>query len=131
MKILINKANVENYCKMLEKGLDRFISFSKDHPSTQHNLYLSMAEWLKDNYKDKVALHILSFASASSYLFLDVKDVYPEKMLHYLYDIRYFVFANWLDLSKLLTLAEQNELSKNYVHFNFGVRKVQTLRSLL
>jgi len=132
MKQLITKANVESYCKVLEESLDKFISFCEDYPEDIGKCqYLWMAKWVKGNYKDKIGLHILSFASSGTPYFLDGKPAYPCQTMQFIYDIRMYVFDNYAQEREPLSLAEQNRLSKEHVHFDFSVRKVKTINDLI
>jgi len=45
--------------------------------------------------------------------------------------MRMFVFDNYAREREPLSLAEQNRLSKEHIHFDFSVRKVKTISSLL
>lgn len=131
MKQLITKANVEVYCETLEKSIDQFISYCEEYPKhLEYYQYLWMAKWVKDNYKDKIALHILSFASSRTPYFLDGKPAFPGQTLHFIYDIRMYVFDNYAREREPLSLLDQNRLSKEHIHFDFSVRKPKTISTI-
>lgn len=128
MKILIKSSNIDDYCYMLEKSIDRFIEYAEKY-SCKNITYTSiiwLAEWVKDNYRDKIALHILSFASSSSNYFLDGRHIFPHQVLQFLYDMQNFVFDN-SESKEPLSIEEQNARSKAYVHFDFSVKKATTI----
>jgi hypothetical protein len=127
MKILINSVNAAKYCSVLEKSLDKFIEYCKSYPgSLRYTAYMSMALWVKEHYKDSIALHILNFADAQN--FLTSEDaIFPSKTLEFLYSIGNYVF----DEVRALSLEEQNMKSREYVHFDFSVKRIKTINDLL
>jgi len=131
MKQLITKANAESYCKMLEESLDKFISYCEEYPAyTKYTIHYLPARWIKQNYKDKIALHILSFASSGTPHFLDGKPAFVGQTLDFMQHVEWFIFT-FNEARSPLSLTEQNELSKKYVHFDFSVKKVKTINDLL
>jgi len=122
--MLINKGNVISYNTQLEAALDRYIKVRVEAGETD---CVDMARWVKKNYKDSIALHILNFSDVT--YFLDNKTVYPATVQHFLYYISDYVF-NRGNIKDVLSLAEQNEKSRKYIHFDFSVKKTQTINDI-
>lgn len=128
MKIAINQTNVLMYNSQLEEALDRYIEFCVETDDVEYRDYLKMARWVRENYHTKIALHILNFANVE--YFLSSKPVYPGMVKHSLYYIRDYVFNGFTSTQTPLTLEQQNEKSRNYIHFDFSVKKVKTISDI-
>lgn len=140
MKITITKANKEEYVSSLNESLDRFIVFATNNSTkevefkgemhivpNEYGRYIDLARHLKDNLNN-VCLHVHN-ACYDSDLINEV--VYPAKMLQCLYDYRYYCYGNRIENvnDNFQSLEEQNINTKNYVHFDFSVKKIKTLES--
>lgn len=130
MKITINNQNRIEYVNKSIEHLNRFINYCNDYPDNmEYNRYKDIAQFVIDNINDKIALHVLSYAMPSNEILSD--KLYPNKIIQMLYKIRYYVFKNYCDITKYSDLHEQNEATKNYIHFDFSVKKVKTINDFL
>ena len=120
VRITITKYNKEEYRATLLESLDRFIAYAGHTDVFEYRQYLPLAEHLKAHIDD-VAVHIHNFCFNSDNT---GKEVYPRELLRSLYDYRYFCYKNRVDNpdENFCTLEEQNEYSRNYVHFDFSVK---------
>jgi hypothetical protein len=82
-----------------------------------------MAETILQYYND-ISLNILEFCFGSEYI---GETIYPAKTLETLYRFRDFCFNYNIFTSDLV---EQQEKARNYVHFDFSVKRPKTLKDL-
>ena len=121
IKIRINKHNKDEYISTLTESLERFIKYCNEYENgnDKYTYYKNMAENILSNY-NSIALNVLQFC-------FDVKNigrnVYPGSMLRAMYDFRDYAYDNL----ELLSIGKQQEKAKNYVHFDFSVKKPKTL----
>lgn len=131
MKIGINKYNKDTYINTLCESLKRFISYCNDYSdNTEYNRYKPLAETILNEYNN-ICLHVFEFCFNSNEVI--GSEIYPNKMLHALYSFREYCF-NW-DADKKVYIFEpdifkQNEKAKNYIHFDFSVKKPKTLKEV-
>lgn len=141
MKITINKFNNEEYIKSLNESLDRFIAYAEKFGTKEIEFkgemhivpdkfgkHLDLALHLKDNL-DNICLHVHNSCYDSN---LIGDNVYPGKMLECLNNYRYFCYGNKVDNPHINfeSLENQNNNTKNYVHYNFSVKKIKTLKDI-
>lgn len=122
MRITLTKANKESYRAKLAESLDRFIGYASGTSHFEYRQYAELAKHLRENI-DNIAVHIHNFCFDTRYI--DEETVYPREMLRCLYDYRYFCYKNRVEnpAENFCTLEEQNEASRNYVHFDFSVKR--------
>lgn len=144
---MITSHNKEGYIKTLTDALDRFITFSDrfgisreksfekfkageemDFEMIAYYEYGYMARHLRDNLEE-ICLHVHAFSFSPDQI---GETIYPEPMIKSLYRYRQFCYGNrhLEPENNFMTLEEQNEQTKNYVHFDFGVKKPKTLKDI-
>ena len=124
MKIRINKYNKEDYINTLTDSLNRFITYCNQYPDNKKYTYCqSIAESLLTNYNE-IALNILQFCFDVQYV---GKEIFPAKMLNCMHAFKEYVFNKD---KELLTLEQQQEMARNYIHFDFSVKKPKTLMDI-
>jgi hypothetical protein len=131
MKIGINKYNKDAYINTLCESLRMFIGFCNGYTDNlQYNNYKTLAETILNEYNN-ICLHVFEFCFNSNEVIGNT--IYPEKMLHALYSFRDYCF-NW-DAEKREYIFEpdinkQKEKTKNYIHFDFSVKRPKTLKEV-
>jgi len=129
MKIRINSNNKQGYIKTLIESLKRFINYCNDYPEEkEYNYYKNMAEIILKEYQN-ISLNILQFCFEPENI---GKTIYPNKTLEALYRFRDYCFN--YDNSKqyvfINNLQEQQQKAKNYIHFDFSVKRPKTLKDI-
>jgi hypothetical protein len=114
--VTVNGIGFKEYCEIAE-----YLRYSK------------IAKDLLENY-DKICTNVLAFCYGVEE---SREKVYPVKMLRMLYDFRDYVYhcnidkKDFLNMNvELLSLEEQNLRAKNYIHFDFSVKKIKTLNNI-
>jgi hypothetical protein len=129
MKITINSNNKNQYIEKVKESIKRFLTFCNEYPEEyNYNSYKDMAQFTYDNLESKIALHVLNFSIPTEDILNNT--IYPGKMIQMLYNIRQYVFNNSTDINNYLNLQQQNEATKNYIHFDFSVKKIKTLNDI-
>lgn len=130
MKIRINSNNKQNYIKTLKESLERFLNYCNDYfEEKEYNYYKNIAEIILKEYQN-ISLNILQFCFEPENI---GKTIYPNKTLEALYRFRDYCF-NYDYNSKqyifITNLQEQQQKAKNYVHFDFSVKRPKTLKDI-
>lgn len=130
MKIRINSNNKQDYIKTLIESLERFINYCNDYPEEkEYNYYKNMAEIILKEYQN-ISLNILQFCFEPEYI---GDTIYPNKTLESLYRFRQFCFNYDYNSKQYIfinDLQEQQQKAKNYIHFNFSVKRPKTLKDI-
>lgn len=129
MKIRIGSNNKQDYIKTLIESLERFINYCNDYPEEkEYNYYKNIAEIILKEYQN-ISLNILQFCFEPEYM---GDTIYPNKTLEALYRFRDYCFN--YDNSKqyifINDLQEQQQKAKNYIHFDFSVKRPKTLKDI-
>jgi len=129
MKIRINSNNKQDYIKTLKESLERFINYCNDYPGEkEYNYYKNIAEIILKEHQN-ISLNILQFCFEPENI---GKTIYPNKTLEALYRFRDYCFN--YDNSKqyifINDLQEQQQKAKNYIHFDFSVKRPKTLKDI-
>lgn len=130
MKIRINSNNKQNYIKTLKESLERFLNYCNDYfEEKEYNYYKNIAEIILKEYQN-ISLNILQFCFEPE----NIGDtIYPNKTLEVLYRFRDYCF-NYDYNSKqyvfINDLQEQQQKAKNYIHFDFSVKRPKTLKDI-
>lgn len=130
MKIRINSNNKQNYIKTLKESLERFLNYCNDYfEEKEYNYYKNIAEIILKEYQN-ISLNILQFCFEPENI---GKTIYPNKTLEALYRFRDYCF-NYDYNSKqyvfINDLQEQQQKAKNYIHFDFSVKRPKTLKDI-
>jgi hypothetical protein len=134
---MINKNNKELFISTLKDGLDTFLKFVEElgTPETaykygclEHYRYRELAKHLRDHLDD-IALHVHGFCFNPQRI---GEELFPRDILHILYDYRTFCYNDRVNdpEKNFQSLEEQNDNTKNYVHFDFSVKKIKTLKDI-
>lgn len=141
MKITITKVNKEEYEKSLTESLERFIAYAEEHGTKevkfegkmhkvpdQYGQHIELAKHLKDNLNN-ICLHVHNYCYDSG---LIGEVIYPGKMMDSIHNYRHSCYRNREENPEknFLSLEEQNKYTKEYVHFDFSVKRIKTLASL-
>ncbi len=125
MKIRINKYNKDAYINTLCESLKRFIDFCNSYEDNRtYTYYKSMAEKLLSGDYNNISLNVLQFCFEPEYV---NTTIYPEKMLHSLYSFRDYAYNTDI---QLLSIQEQQERAKNYIHFDFSIKRPKILKEI-
>lgn len=129
MKIRINSNNKQDYIKTLIESLERFVNYCNDYPEEkEYNYYKNIAEIILKEHQN-ISLNILQFCFEPEYM---GDTIYPNKTLEALYRFRDYCFN--YDNSKqyifINDLQEQQQKAKNYIHFDFSVKRPKTLKDI-
>lgn len=151
----IGKHNKDAYVETLKQGLKRFIEFAEEYGLSKEKAFeiykqskesgedINWKEFTWDimvynhkelaehlyNHLDEIGLHIHEFCFPISHI---GTTVYPGKMMDILHQYRKFCYKNSFENPEknFCSLEEQNEQARNYVHFDFSVKKIKTLKDL-
>lgn len=130
MKIRINSNNKQDYIKTLIESLERFINYCNDYPEEkEYNYYKNMAEIILKEYQN-ISLNILQFCFEPEYI---EDTIYPNKTLESLYRFRDYCFNYDYNNKQYIFISdpqEQQQKAKNYIHFNFSVKRPKTLKDI-
>lgn len=129
MKIRINSNNKQDYIKTLIESLERFVNYCNDYPEEkEYNYYKNIAEIILKEHQN-ISLNILQFCFEPENI---GKTIYPNKTLEALYRFRDYCFN--YDNSKqyifINDLQEQQQKAKNYIHFDFSVKRPKTIKDI-
>lgn len=130
MKIRINSNNKQNYIKTLKESLERFLNYCNDYPEEkEYNYYKNIAEIILKEYQN-ISLNILQFCFGPENI---GETIYPNKTLEALYRFRDYCFNYDYNSKQYIfinDLQEQQQKAKNYIHFDFSVKKPKTLKDI-
>ena len=130
MKIRINSNNKQDYIKTLKESLERFINYCNDYPEEKEcNYYKNMAEIILKEYQN-ISLNILQFCFEPEHI---GNTIYPNKTLESLYRFRDYCFNydyNGKQYIFINDLQEQQQKAKNYIHFDFSVKRPKTPKDI-
>lgn len=130
MKIRINSNNKQDYIKTLIESLERFINYCNDYPEEkEYNYYKNMAEIILKEYQN-ISLNILQFCFEPEHI---GNTIYPNKTLESLYRFRDYCFNYDYNSKQYIfinDLQEQQQKAKNYIHFDFSVKRPKTPKDI-
>lgn len=130
MKIRINSNNKQDYIKTLIESLERFINYCNDYPEEkEYNYYKNMAEIILKEYQN-ISLNILQFCFEPEHI---GNTIYPNKTLKSLYRFRDYCFNYDYNSKQYIfinDLQEQQQKAKNYIHFDFSVKRPKTPKDI-
>jgi hypothetical protein len=110
--------------------MDLAIERTKEINKGEYNEYLPLMERLKTDI-DQILFNFLNIFANSQ----DIESLLPDakynfkydKVIHLLWSFIYFIYKKDGDEYTLLPLDEQNENARNYIHFDFSMKKPKTL----
>ena len=130
MKIRINSNNKQNYIKTLIESLERFMNYCNDYPEEkEYNYYKNIAEIILKEYQN-ISLNILQFCFEPEHI---GNTIYPNKTLESLYRFRDYCFNYDYNSKQYIfinDLQEQQQKAKNYIHFDFSVKRPKTPKDI-
>lgn len=120
-----------NYLNLIKESLEKFIVLAANRVydeknygtvRSEYNKYLKLAMHLRENLHNVCEhVHKASFNH-------DVVP-YPAKVLESLYNYRMYCYQNSVfnPSENFMTLEQQNEATRNYIHYDFSVKKIKAL----
>lgn len=130
MKIRINSNNKQDYIKTLIESLERFINYCNDYfEEKEYNYYKNIAEIILKEYQN-ISLNILQFCFEPEHI---GNTIYPNKTLESLYRFRDYCFNYDYNSKQYIfinDLQEQQQKAKNYIHFDFSVKRPKTPKDI-
>lgn len=130
MKIRINSNNKQDYIKTLKESLERFLNYCNDYfEEKEYNYYKNIAEIILKEYQN-ISLNILQFCFEPEHI---GNTIYPNKTLESLYRFRDYCFNYDYNSKQYIfinDLQEQQQKAKNYIHFDFSVKRPKTPKDI-